>query len=262
MALAPLKPNPTQPKNKAEILASRLQQWNLLEENVRVTPFHTRHLLFESFFKKEESIVFCCDIHGLLKELHIAHEPNEWRLFIDVLKLSLKAVLLNNGNELPSIPVAHAVYMKEIYHNLKQLLDMINYSKYDWQICADLKVMSLLMGLQLGYTKYCCFLCLWGSRAIALHYIKRDSPQRASFKPGEVNVKHPLLAEPHKVSIPPLHIKLGLVKNLVKAMDKNGPAFKYLHEKFPRLSVAKIKEDVFVGTQIKQLFRYSKFETS
>ncbi|GBO08033.1 hypothetical protein AVEN_43023-1 [Araneus ventricosus] len=32
------------------------------------------------------------------------------------------------------------------------------------------------------------------------------------------------------------------------------------HEKFPRLSVAKIKECVFVGHQIKQLFRDPKFE--
>ncbi|GBL74755.1 hypothetical protein AVEN_243623-1 [Araneus ventricosus] len=103
------------------------------------------------------------------------------------------------------------------------------------------------MGLQLGYRKYCCFLCLWDSRAITLHYIKRDCPQRASFKPEEMNVEHPPLAEPHKIIIPPLHIKLGFVKHLVKAMDKNGSAFKYLHEKFPRLSVARIKEGVFVG---------------
>ncbi|GBO32647.1 hypothetical protein AVEN_22212-1 [Araneus ventricosus] len=101
-----------------------------------------------------------------------------------------------------------------------------------------------------------------GRRAIALHYIKRDWPQRDYFNPGEMNVKHPLLAEPHKIIIPPLHIKLGPVKNLVKAMDKNGPAFKYLHEKFPRLSVAKNKEGVSVRTQIKYLFRDSKFETS
>ncbi|GBN41204.1 hypothetical protein AVEN_65471-1 [Araneus ventricosus] len=83
------------------------------------------------------------------------------------------AVLLNNKNELPSIPVTYSVHMKETCHNLKQLSEMINYSKYGWQICADLKVVSLLIGLQLGYTKYCCFLCLWDSRAIALHYIKR-----------------------------------------------------------------------------------------
>ncbi|GBN42007.1 hypothetical protein AVEN_182617-1 [Araneus ventricosus] len=64
-------------KSKAEILASRLQQWNLLEKNVRVSSFRTRHLLFESFFKKEDCLVFCCDIDGLLKELRIADEPNE-----------------------------------------------------------------------------------------------------------------------------------------------------------------------------------------
>ncbi|GBN41206.1 hypothetical protein AVEN_65472-1 [Araneus ventricosus] len=75
-----------------------------------------------------------------------------------------------------------------------------------------------------------------------------------------MNVEHPPLAEPHKIIIPPLHIKLGLAKNLVKAMDKNGPAFKYLNEKFPRLSVAKIKEGVFVVPRIKQLFRDPKFE--
>ncbi|GBM10098.1 hypothetical protein AVEN_92922-1 [Araneus ventricosus] len=150
--------------------------------------------------------------------------------------------------------------MKETYHNLEQLLEMINYSKYGWKICADLKAVSLLMGLQLGYAKYCCFLCLCDSRAIALHYIKRDRPRRASFKLAGINVEHPLLAEPHKIIIPPLHITLGLVENFVKAMDKNGPAFKCLHEKFPRLSVAEIKGDVFMGPQSKQLFRDPKFE--
>ncbi|GBO45987.1 hypothetical protein AVEN_246440-1 [Araneus ventricosus] len=157
-------------------------------------------------------------------------------------------VLLNNKNELPSILVTHSVHMKETCHILKQLSEIINYSKYGLQICADLKVVSLLIGLQLGYTKYCCFLCLWDSRA------------KSIFKPGEMNVEYPPLAEPHKIIIPPLQIKLSLVKNLVKAMDKNGPAFKYLNEKFPRLSVAKIKEGVFVVPRIKQLFRDPKFE--
>ncbi|GBM11025.1 hypothetical protein AVEN_1354-1 [Araneus ventricosus] len=37
-------------ESKSDILASRLRQWNLLEENVRVTLFSSRHLLVESFF--------------------------------------------------------------------------------------------------------------------------------------------------------------------------------------------------------------------
>ncbi|GBM99325.1 hypothetical protein AVEN_251505-1 [Araneus ventricosus] len=41
-----------------------------------------------------------------------------------------------------------------------------------------------------------------------------------------MNVVHPPLIEPHKIIIPPLNIKFGLAKNLVKAIDKNGPAFK------------------------------------
>ncbi|GBL89738.1 hypothetical protein AVEN_104676-1 [Araneus ventricosus] len=69
-----------------------------------------------------------CDIDGLLEELRIAHEPNEWRLFIDASKLSLKAVLLNNGNELSTIPLALAVSMKETYQNLKELSEMISYT--------------------------------------------------------------------------------------------------------------------------------------
>ena len=40
--------------------------------------------------------------------------------------------------------------MNETYENLKQLLNMLEYSKYGWHICGDLKVMSLLVGLQLG----------------------------------------------------------------------------------------------------------------
>jgi hypothetical protein len=75
-----------------------------------------------------------------------------------------------------------------------------------------------------------------------LHYLKRDWLQRKSLKVGEKNVQHPALAEWHKILLPPLHIILGLIKNFVKAMDRTGLAFKYLAEKFPRLSEAKIKE--------------------
>ncbi|KAK1787970.1 hypothetical protein P4O66_016453 [Electrophorus voltai] len=174
--------------------------------------------------------------------------------------MSLEAVLLHYGNRLPSIPVGHTVDMKETYDNMKQLLDCLEYSKYAWHICSDLKVVALLMGLQLGYTKYCCFPCEWDSIARTLHYVKKDWPLRKSLKIGEKNVQHSVLAEPDKILLPPLHIKLGLMNNLVKAMDQNGSAFKYLSEKFPRISEAKIKEGIFVGPQIRQLFIDKKFE--
>jgi hypothetical protein len=52
---------------------------------------------------------------------------------------------------------------RERKKELKMLLNKLKYGKYGWHICGDLKVVSLLMDVQLGYMKYCCFLCEWDS---------------------------------------------------------------------------------------------------
>src|SRR5215510_3144092 len=101
------------------------------------------------------------------------HKTTEWRLYIDSSKTSLKAVLLHNGNKFPPVPLAYATNMKKTYGNLKILLEKIQYDKYFWTTCCDLKVIALLMGLQLGCTKFCCFLCEWDSRDKKNHYIKK-----------------------------------------------------------------------------------------
>jgi len=135
-------------------------------------------------FRNEDDLVFCYDVDGMMNALGIKHDPQEWRLLIDSSKLSLKVVLLLNAIQHPSIPVGHAVHMKETNENLKQLMKKLEYSKYGWHICGDLKVLSLLMSLQLECTKYCCFVCEWDRRAKTLHYLKRDWPQRKSLKVG------------------------------------------------------------------------------
>ena len=50
------------------------------------------------------------------------------------------------------------------------------------------------------------------------------------------------------------------MNNFVKALDKTKAGFKYLYEKFPRLSEAKIKEGVFLGPQIRELLRDGNFD--
>jgi len=75
----------------------------------------------------EGTLVACKDVDGLFKALNMSHCSCEWRLFIDASKVSLKAVLLHNGNVLPSIPVAHAFGIKENDDNMKQLLLYIKY---------------------------------------------------------------------------------------------------------------------------------------
>jgi hypothetical protein len=160
------------------------------------------------------------------------HNTLERRLFIDSSKVSLKAALLHNGNKYLSVPLPHAVNMKESYENTKLLLEKIHYEKYKWNICGDLKVIALLLGLQLGYTKYCCFLGEWDSRDIKNRYIQKQWPKRDSLIPGNKNVLNNPLVNPEKVFLPPLHIRLGLMRNFVKAINKNGAGFMYLKHTF------------------------------
>jgi hypothetical protein len=98
------------------------------------------------------------------------YKTDDWRLFVDSSKHSPKAVLLHNGNKHLSIPIAYAVHMKETYENMKNLLDKINYKKHYWNVCGDLKIVAVLLGMQVGYTKYYCFICEWDSRAKDKHY--------------------------------------------------------------------------------------------
>ena len=119
---------------------------------------------------------------------------------------------------------------------------------------------AILLGLQASYTKYSCFLCEWDSHARGIRCSRKHWPHRQSLTPGMRNIIHNPLIKPSKVLPPPLHIKLGLLKNFVKALDVKGPAFTYLCGKFPRLTYKKVKAGVFVGPQIRQLFKDQQFE--
>ena len=142
--------------------------------------------------------------------------------------------------------------MKETYENVKQLLSDIKHDDHKWKICCDLKMVAIMLGFQTGYTKYMCFLCVWDSRARSLHWEKKDWRTRESYVPGVKNVLHPKLVN-EKDIMPLLHIKLSLMKNFVKKLDRTGHTLLYLGTKFPKLSEAKIKEGVFVGPQIREL---------
>ena len=59
--------------------------------------------------------------------------------------------------------------------------------------------------------------------------------------------------------MPPLHIKLGLIRQFVTALDKDSAAFKYLQVLFPKLSEAKVKAGIFAGPQIKKIIECDEF---
>ena len=247
-------------RSKAELLGSRLQQWNLLLPDTKVTFFRNRSKVYSEFFKREGEYCYCTDIPGLFEAMNQNYDKTEWRLFIDSSKYSLKAVLLHNGNKKPSIPIGHAVNCKESYETMRTLINLIKYKEHQWKVCGDLKVIGMLVGLQGGYTKYCCFLCLWDSRAKQHHYVRKEWPVRNEYIPGKMNINHELLVDPNNVTLPPLHIKLGLMKNFVKALDKNSDAFRYLQKIFPNITEGKLKEGIFIGPQIRKIMKDSQFE--
>ena len=82
---------------------------------------------FTQFFQQHDDLAYCSDICGLMNQFRIEYRKADWRLFIDLSKISLKAVLLHNGNTYASLPLAHSVEMKETYDNMKILLKEIKY---------------------------------------------------------------------------------------------------------------------------------------
>ena len=118
-------------------------------------------------FSQENDLVFGNVVCFVIEALRHQHDPNEWHLFTGSSKVSIKAALLHNGNKFPFVPIAYTANLKESYENINLLLEKIQYEKYNWNICGDLKVTAFL----LGYTKLCCSRCEWDSRDRKNHHI-------------------------------------------------------------------------------------------
>ena len=59
--------------------------------------------------------------------------------------------------------------------------------------------------------------------------------------PGEKYIRNRLIVDKDKILLLPMHIKLGLMKNFVKATNKKGKDFEFLREKFPEVGDSKFK---------------------
>jgi hypothetical protein len=106
------------PKDAAELLGPDLGVGGQLTPGTYVTFYRNQDKDLLQYFTQEESLVYCNDIPNLVNMLDVEYKTDEWRLFIDSSKRSLKGVLLHNGNSLASVPVAHSVHLKETYENL------------------------------------------------------------------------------------------------------------------------------------------------
>ena len=108
-------------------MGSRLNEKKVLASGVTFSWYKHREKEFAAFYSAEDNVVYCKDIPRLMRQHALQYEPSQWRLFMDSSQLSLKAVLLHNGNHFASLPVAYSSNMKENYTNSAVILLKIRY---------------------------------------------------------------------------------------------------------------------------------------
>jgi hypothetical protein len=74
------------PKTKAQLLGSRLQQWNLPEKGVKVSFYWKRQSNIAKYYSNDGDLVHCNDICVLMEELQLQPAPEQWRFFINLSK--------------------------------------------------------------------------------------------------------------------------------------------------------------------------------
>jgi hypothetical protein len=69
-----------------------LKGWNLLRRDTKVCFYRGRHEEFKDLFSQEGDIVFCNKVCSVMEILGHEYNPDQWLLFIDSSKISLKLV--------------------------------------------------------------------------------------------------------------------------------------------------------------------------
>jgi hypothetical protein len=82
-----------------------------------------------------------------MEELQLQHASEQWRHFIDLSKVSVKAVLLHEENKHLAVPLVHAAHVTENCSNIHGMLNKMCYEYQQWNLRADLKVVAKLTGL-------------------------------------------------------------------------------------------------------------------
>lgn len=230
----------------AEFFTTFMKRRNLTQKNVIASGYRKRQAEFQKLYNVNDlnTFTYCNDIKALVNKMGMEYNAADWRLFIDGSTSSLKAVLLHVTNKMPSIPLAFGTNMKECYEVMADILDKIKYTQHNWKICCDLKVVNILQGVieKGGFPKFFCFYCTWDSRYKhdhykATHWVKRDLKNQKHLN----LFNKPLIENIDNILLPPLHIKLGIVKKFIEvAVKGNDQIFDCLKGIFPKLSNDKI----------------------
>jgi len=156
-----------------------------------------------------------CNTQTFVQQFSIQKIPIQKSLFIDNEKKMLLQYFREDGNKYGSIPIGHSVTLQEKYDNIKVVLEKIQYDEHQWVICVDLKMVCFLLGQQSGYTNYLIFYA-YGIVEPKLNIGLEKIGQGGTVSMlGRKNIVNEPLVDPNRIIFPPLHIKLGLMKQFV-----------------------------------------------
>lgn len=140
------------------------------------------------------------------------------------------------------------------------VISYMNYDDHKYVIFVGLKMINSLLGQQGSNTKYSCILCLWNSHA--KDFTQKTWPEKRTVQIGAENIIHEQLVTRGKIVFRTLHIKFGLVKQYINALDKEKDCFRCLCSSLAGLTEKKLKAGIFDGPQIRKMIRDEDFPTS
>ena len=106
-------------------------------------------------------------------------------------------------------------------------LKVIYYNNYNYLKCFIILIYTFAYRCHTSaYAIY--FLCKWDSRADQEYYSRRIWPERDNLHPGSNNIIQNSLVNHNRILLIQLHIKLGLMKHFIKALDRNGSTMQFL----------------------------------
>ena len=122
-----------------------------------------------------QSSYACSNIDGVFTSFSLSHDPADSGVCLSILPSTVQKLWFSTMEIWNSIPTAHSVHLHESQENMNLLLHATVYERCSWKICGNLiKAIGVLMEMQSGVTKYCCFLCLWHHRATDEHYVESN----------------------------------------------------------------------------------------
>ena len=109
------------------------------------------------------------------------------------------------------------------------LLSAVNYLEHKWLICGNLKVVELVQEIQAGYIKYLCFLYLWDSQ-VWWPTLCQTVKTRVKTWLTKYSVWHFRWTKQNTAST---LTRLGVLKNFLKSMDREGKVFAFSSREVP-----------------------------